>query len=118
MLILQRGFFDSPTAEEMPLLRQGMALHAALRNYEAKHGKLPTDLNDLVPNFLNPADLNAPPPHSGGPMFQLVAPSQPTGNRRMNADLLVSFPIKSANREGTRVVYVQEDGEVGFRAIE
>ena len=117
-LIVKSGFFDSATAEETPLLRQGMALHAALWNYEEKHGKLPATLTDLVPDYLNEADLDAPPPHSGGPMFQLVAPNQPRANRRTNGDLIVSSPIKSANREDKRIVYVRENGDVGVRAIE
>ena len=117
-LIVKSGFFDSATAEEMPLLRQGMALHAALWNYEEKHRKLPATLTDLVPDYLNEADLEAPPPHAGDPMFRLVAPNRPTANRRANGDLLVSLPIKSANREDKRVVYVRENGDVGVRPIE
>ncbi|MFT4638391.1 MAG: hypothetical protein ACI8T1_001711 [Verrucomicrobiales bacterium] len=92
-----------------------MALHSSIWYYEADHGQLPAQLTDLVPKYLKQADLNAPKPYSGGPMFQLVRPQSPTAQRRMKDDLLVSIPFASEGKKGKRLVYAQEDGEVDIR---
>ena len=117
ILLWKGGFFATATAEERPLLLQGMALHSAIWKYEDTHGGLPPSLSALVPEFATLSELDAPSPHSGGPMFRLVARDRPTSSRRMNDDLLLSVPILSANRDRPRIVYVQEDGDVGLREV-
>ena len=117
LLLWKIGFFVSSTDEEKPLVFQGMALQSALWYYDADHGRLPAQLSDLVPKYLKQEDLNAPAPHSGGPMFQLVHPERQTSERRMNGDLLVSIPVHSAGRKDPRLVIVQEDGDVVIREV-
>lgn len=108
-LVWKSGFFMSFTTEEKALFVQGMALHSAIWDYEADHGQLPGQLTGLVPKYLKQTDLEAPKPHTGGYMFQMV----PTAEMRMNDHLLISTPFTSAEREGTSVVYIEEDGDVG-----
>ena len=114
-LVMIRGGFDSISTKEKQLLLQGMALHAAVRHYEEDYGQLPEHLTDLVPKYLKETNLEVPKSHNGDSMFRLVRPERPAAERRMTDDLLISTTFTSADNAGMRLVYVQEDGDVGVR---
>ena len=116
MLAWKSGFFASHSDHEVALLKHGMALHAALHNYEVDQKAAPKRLVDLVPNYLEHVPFFWPNSDAEATLFQLV-PRGPSQKRSANDDLLLSSPFASPGKAGMRQVYVQEDGDVGLRRI-